>query len=108
SWKPDPALFEVAHHSRGRVQSKRAAARQNNAVDLLDRVKRVQKICLASARRRASNINARYRAVLAKDRRASRRPARVREVSHLDARNIGNEPSLPAVCHLVSSRALAL
>ena len=85
----DAVLFQVPHGAGGRIETKGTSAREHDAMDLLDRIDRVQQIGLTRARRSATHVHAGDRAFTKEDRGASGGSARVSEVADFDARNAG-------------------
>ncbi len=83
-------LIEIPHHARRRVQSKCAAAGEQNRLHLLHGIDRIQQIRLARPGRRPAHIHASRRALLEQQHGATGRPARLGEVTHLDALHVGD------------------
>src|SRR5262249_24235611 len=83
-------LFQIAHHSRSGVESERAATRQDDRMDLLHGVDRVEQVGLARARSGAANINSADRALFAQDHRAAGRAARIGKMADFDSGDIGD------------------
>jgi hypothetical protein len=59
---PDALFLEVAHHTLGDVEPECAAARENDRVDLVDHVQRIQQVGFARSGGGAALRNARGRA----------------------------------------------
>ena len=85
----DVVLLEPADRPRRRVEAERAAAGQDDRVDLVDHVERVQEIRFARAGRAASLRDAADRVAVDEDHGAAGRPLGEREVADLDAGDRG-------------------
>ena len=83
---------EAAKGARHRRQSHGTSPGEQHSVDRLDRTHGLEEHAEVGARSGAIVVDAGGRLALEEQRRAARRTARVREVSGLDARHIGDGP----------------
>ena len=82
-------LLEVPHHAGRGVETEGAASREDDGVDLLDRVDRVEQVGLARAGGRAPHIHAADRSLPGQDDSTAGRPAGHFRVADLEARDRG-------------------
>ena len=83
-------LLQITDHARCGIQSKCAAACEQNRVNLLHGVGRIEQVCLTRSGRRAAHIHARRCAFAQQQHSATCRPSRFGKVTNGDALHIGN------------------
>ncbi len=86
----DFSLVKILAHAGRHVETERAAARQEYRVHLLHEVHGIQQIGFDRSGRRPANIDAGDRSRFGKNHRAAGQPLRARDLTDLDARNIGD------------------
>ena len=87
--KADAALFQVTHDAAGRVQSKGAAAGEQDGVDAIYHVDGVQQVGLARGRRASTHIDAARGRRITQDHGAARACLKVGVVTDTNAGNVG-------------------